>query len=174
MWIDQLHYPPCKLLRGAHAPQGHGRDQVFVHFVDIITEGVKNRGSSRAGRNSIHADTIHGEFRRQAARQVFYCCLGHRVQRILHSYPRANGGTQVDDCGCRGTPQGGERRLDQKENAAYIGCYLLIKLGQRELDRKSTRLNSSHQIISYAVFCLKKKITPSLLVTATEPSHRST
>src|SRR5258708_20822287 len=32
-------------------------------------------------------------------------------------------------------------------------------------DRKSTRLNSSHQIISYAVFCLKKKkannITPN-------------
>src|SRR5258708_27417760 len=26
-------------------------------------------------------------------------------------------------------------------------------------DRKSTRLNSSHQIISYAVFCLKKKIS---------------
>src|SRR5258708_28688931 len=29
--------------------------------------------------------------------------------------------------------------------------------GQRRVDRKSTRLNSSHQIISYAVFCLKKK-----------------
>src|SRR5258708_10555100 len=27
-------------------------------------------------------------------------------------------------------------------------------------DRKSTRLNSSHQIISYAVFCLKKKQKP--------------
>src|SRR5258708_23769196 len=27
----------------------------------------------------------------------------------------------------------------------------------KERDRKSTRLNSSHQIISYAVFCLKKK-----------------
>src|SRR5258708_21337257 len=27
----------------------------------------------------------------------------------------------------------------------------------KKLDRKSTRLNSSHQIISYAVFCLKKK-----------------
>src|SRR5258708_21889344 len=26
-----------------------------------------------------------------------------------------------------------------------------------KVDRKSTRLNSSHQIISYAVFCLKKK-----------------
>src|SRR5256885_7862663 len=28
-------------------------------------------------------------------------------------------------------------------------------------DRKSTRLNSSHLVISYAVFCLKKKKTPS-------------
>src|SRR5258708_10808562 len=28
---------------------------------------------------------------------------------------------------------------------------------QAHIDRKSTRLNSSHQIISYAVFCLKKK-----------------
>src|SRR5256885_5599587 len=27
-------------------------------------------------------------------------------------------------------------------------------------DRKSTRLNSSHLVISYAVFCLKKKINP--------------
>src|SRR5258708_31529323 len=30
-------------------------------------------------------------------------------------------------------------------------------------DRKSTRLNSSHQIISYAVFCLKKKKMNRLL-----------
>src|SRR5207249_11011010 len=34
-------------------------------------------------------------------------------------------------------------------------------------DRKSTRLNSSHVSISYAVFCLKKKKTSSLLRTAT-------
>src|SRR5215216_4495054 len=32
--------------------------------------------------------------------------------------------------------------------------------GERASDRKSTRLNSSHQIISYAVFCLQKKKTP--------------
>src|SRR2546426_5052244 len=31
------------------------------------------------------------------------------------------------------------------------------KLDQGETDRKSTRLNSSHLVISYAVFCLKKK-----------------
>src|SRR5947208_7456553 len=30
----------------------------------------------------------------------------------------------------------------------------------RQRDRKSTRVNSSHQIITYAVFCLKKKKEP--------------
>src|SRR5688572_31735859 len=37
--------------------------------------------------------------------------------------------------------------------------YLLVKLyiSSPKLDRKSTRLNSSHSQISYAVFCLKKK-----------------
>src|SRR5947208_15729711 len=33
----------------------------------------------------------------------------------------------------------------------------LMQLRHQRLDRKSTRLNASHQIISYAVFCLKKK-----------------
>src|SRR2546427_1856188 len=32
-----------------------------------------------------------------------------------------------------------------------------IEQAQAKLDRKSTRLNSSHSQISYAVFCLKKK-----------------
>src|SRR5437764_8149989 len=32
-----------------------------------------------------------------------------------------------------------------------------LKLHLTEIDRKSTRLNSSHRCISYAVFCLKKK-----------------
>src|SRR5438552_9303056 len=34
---------------------------------------------------------------------------------------------------------------------------LAAAAGDAAGDRKSTRLNSSHQIISYAVFCLKKK-----------------
>src|SRR2546426_8431681 len=34
--------------------------------------------------------------------------------------------------------------------------------GNAALDRKSTRLNSSHLVISYAVFCLKKKKTHSV------------
>src|SRR5688572_31069313 len=44
-----------------------------------------------------------------------------------------------------------------------VGCMLetsaLIAAGAVVADRKSTRLNSSHSQISYAVFCLKKKKT---------------
>src|SRR5258708_22259012 len=42
--------------------------------------------------------------------------------------------------------------------------------GHGRQDRKSTRLNSSHQIISYAVFCLKKKKTRKPLT----PAHSGT
>src|SRR5258708_29216723 len=38
-------------------------------------------------------------------------------------------------------------------------CHVRSIIRQSLTDRKSTRLNSSHQIISYAVFCLKKKKT---------------
>src|SRR2546429_6809791 len=41
--------------------------------------------------------------------------------------------------------------------SASLGVYLLATLVAFG-DRKSTRLNSSHGYISYAVFCLKKKI----------------
>src|SRR5256885_8781980 len=35
--------------------------------------------------------------------------------------------------------------------------FLKAQAGEYQADRKSTRLNSSHLVISYAVFCLKKK-----------------
>src|SRR5256885_11564007 len=40
-----------------------------------------------------------------------------------------------------------------------------------EGDRKSTRLNSSHLVISYAVFCLKKKKTKTDEYRATRPNN---
>src|SRR5438552_14498243 len=49
-----------------------------------------------------------------------------------------------------------------RDHAVKLGAVIesrvreLLEVGDRA-DRKSTRLNSSHQIISYAVFCLKKK-----------------
>src|SRR5260221_6321333 len=38
-------------------------------------------------------------------------------------------------------------------------------------DRKSTRLNSSHTVISYAVFCLKKKNIPNIIRWRTKICH---
>src|SRR5258708_20005545 len=50
--------------------------------------------------------------------------------------------------------------VGQKTVDAFLEKPLLLRqIKIHVLDRKSTRLNSSHQIISYAVFCLKKKKT---------------
>src|SRR5688500_19955819 len=70
---------------------------------------------------------------------------GVDVQRILAGFDAAVG-ERVGDLQALNRPEG-ERRL-QHENPGEE-C--------RAADRKSTRLNSSHLVISYAVFCLKKK-----------------
>src|SRR3989442_11055242 len=51
------------------------------------------------------------------------------------------------------------RFTDPRTRVKFILQEVLLSLLQRagQLDRKSTRLNSSHVRISYAVFCLKKK-----------------
>src|SRR5258708_28613267 len=52
---------------------------------------------------------------------------------------------------------GGSGRGPEKVAAAGGSNHLGRGWGGLGRDRKSTRLNSSHQIISYAVFCLEKK-----------------
>src|SRR2546426_2532997 len=66
------------------------------------------------------------------------------LQRPAHRLFRALDPGNIDR-GREGVVQADHRGLDP--------------LGERDLgqDRKSTRLNSSHLVISYAVFCLKKK-----------------
>src|SRR5258708_38752996 len=61
------------------------------------------------------------------------------------------------DCGasCSDIPA-----FQKKHCSLYPFVFILrggFVLHVKNIDRKSTRLNSSHQIISYAVFCLKKK-----------------
>src|SRR2546421_9661474 len=55
--------------------------------------------------------------------------------------------------------QGGRRGEMSDIATRYLGLTLKSPLvaSASPLDRKSTRLNSSHDQISYAVFCLKKK-----------------
>src|SRR5690349_24896790 len=50
-----------------------------------------------------------------------------------------------------------KRRIDERAVADAGGAALKDEIRGRNSDRKSTRLNSSHVEISYAVFCLKKK-----------------
>src|SRR5256885_3454639 len=47
-----------------------------------------------------------------------------------------------------------------RDRAALRRAIAVWRGAERHLDRKSTRLNSSHLVISYAVFCLKKKTIP--------------
>src|SRR5438034_8037086 len=44
-----------------------------------------------------------------------------------------------------------------QQRGSRAGGVVLRQGGRPREDRKSTRLNSSHTVISYAVFCLKKK-----------------
>src|SRR5690554_7466955 len=52
------------------------------------------------------------------------------------------------------------------------GKQIQLNILEVKKDRKSTRLNSSHVRISYAVFCLKKKKKQSMMLTQTEQLKR--
>src|SRR5207253_11287461 len=106
---------------------------------------------------------------------LFLSCYGDHL--VLHSFPtrrssdlgevleqpvrwvvRSNGTVEVD----QNTPVWSSFGLHALKAQTDAGSARLIveRLGSREkpgVDRKSTRLNSSHVAISYAVFCLKKK-----------------
>src|SRR5258708_403191 len=69
--------------------------------------------------------------------------------------------------------------VDGVVRAADYYSELLVKdagdgiiIGRPHQDRKSTRLNSSHQIISYAVFCLKKKKRKTDITKQEMPLHK--
>src|SRR5207244_11482931 len=63
----------------------------------------------------------------------------------------------LDVCGTGGDQRGFFNVSTAVMFVAAAAGACVMKHGNRSIDRKSTRLNSSHQIISYAVFCLKKK-----------------
>src|SRR5205814_8889342 len=88
----------------------------------------------------------------------FYCYDDHRD---LHSFPTRRSSdlfritlVSIQTCTQAAPPRYGPVVAD----SAFSGnCTLRSPNGSTCKDRKSTRLNSSHLGISYAVFCLKKK-----------------
>src|SRR2546422_7109916 len=71
-----------------------------------------------------------------------------------------SGGLEGDNLGGASS----QRQPRPRNSLSEFGVARLARL-----DRKSTRLNSSHGYISYAVFCLKKKKKKSSPVTRIEP-----
>src|SRR2546430_17416280 len=70
----------------------------------------------------------------------------------LHdALPISEGKKWIQHFGCAGCHE-----ISGLEEEGRIGTELTVE-GSKPIDRKSTRLNSSHSQISYAVFCLKKK-----------------
>src|SRR5260221_1884653 len=61
------------------------------------------------------------------------------------------------DLGAAPGGQADARKLRRARFADPVECGSDATLRGDHVDRKSTRLNSSHTVISYAVFCLKKK-----------------
>src|SRR5256885_4284572 len=70
--------------------------------------------------------------------------IGHAVVAARQRH-RRRGAQQVED----------QRGVLRQASVALIVRGRIVE----RVDRKSTRLNSSHLVISYAVFCLKKKKT---------------
>src|SRR3712207_6911353 len=61
--------------------------------------------------------------------------------------------------------------VEQEANALAEIFWLAHRLPEPEGDRKSTRLNSSHANISYAVFCLKKHDEHDVVAAARSPAR---
>src|SRR5437588_7610956 len=91
--------------------------------------------------------TIFFFFFKDTATPEIYTLSLHDALPICPSSP-AKGGLRVDSRA--GLLRGGDRGPALRPGKAEES--LLV-----QVDRKSTRLNSSHTVISYAVFCLKKK-----------------
>src|SRR5690625_6092090 len=96
-------------------------------------------------------DELHAQLRDQ----------GHADLRPVHGFAMqaigADGAT-ASEVGRRlgVSKQAAGKTIDQLERLGYV-ARSIDERDSRRKDRKSTRLNSSHVAISYAVFCLKKK-----------------
>src|SRR3989454_9612493 len=118
------------IVMNEHAPE----DQIEKVIAALTQKGYDAHRSTGTTRTVIG---VVGASRTPLDPREFEIMPGvHEVVRITEPYKLAG------------------RTFQPEDTVIRIGDVLI---GGRDLDRKSTRLNSSHLVISYAVFCLKKK-----------------
>src|SRR5256885_7527622 len=121
-------------------PPGTQREPALRHRTE---RGVCRRNRSRyVGFRMLSAD----EARLVCRRSQVHAALEHSVEKAVERLLVA-----LHDLGVR------RRRHGTKIQTEHASHRLRRKRNATRRDRKSTRLNSSHLVISYAVFCLKKK-----------------
>src|SRR5205807_6671397 len=125
-------------IEGEHGEHhGDSRKEHEMRRVEQVRAGVVEHGAPACGWwRHAEAQKAHGRFGKDGA--------GH-ADRGLHD-------DRLNDVG-----------ENVSNNHAPVACaqgsrrFHILALARRQKDRKSTRLNSSHLVSSYAVFCLKKK-----------------
>src|SRR5437762_9152202 len=143
---------------------GEGGCVYFIYFVSTgaLQKTFEHGASDRGGIDFIYfsavinveqIDSSRRKLREEAAKFLPKTQMGpNKSERFCVECRHIDG---IADCPLE---QGRPNRLRDFDSNAFLRF-----CGR---DRKSTRLNSSHRCISYAVFCLKKKIHPGVGIDA--------
>src|SRR5574337_1591366 len=126
----------------------------FLAFMEKVVNGTWDIGRYKDdehlenGVSRFMYETING-LAKKAARK------NQKILRASQILVRSNGEGYSDDIEERWPDPNSENKIiDSITDTEYMA---LVQSVFPSIDRKSTRLNSSHHSISYAVFCLKKK-----------------
>src|SRR5688500_165735 len=144
---EQASPQPCEPaihpeVRDHHHSQGEDRRQQ-----EVFPEQYEGEEQQEQGR------AYQGDLDRLAPSQVESCRPGNPVPLQQQEDP---GDGTVQQVGAQGPPEAPALEVGSLDLRTDEGAEPPVPEPVAE-DRKSTRLNSSHLVISYAVFCLKKK-----------------
>src|SRR5258708_2244412 len=142
---------------GCHGPGYCGADGLYGWRGSPADEAKRVKDAAQARRLLAIAAVLDGASRTEAAN------IGGMDRQTLRDWV-----IRFNDQGPDGLINIPSPGVPPKLDATHRA--LLARIVE-EGDRKSTRLNSSHQIISYAVFCLKKKKNQFNIVLSTSRSN---
>src|SRR2546430_11773535 len=176
-----LHQPSAETLPDDLFAAGPARRSLVEHEKSGMIEAEQGRGDlSSLGRTQITATGVDPASSHTRQIPVYWWNLGKSRPMSFHDASQW--------CARPGHAKGRSpvKSYSYRERDYAFGQLILTlrtRIGLTQEDRKSTRLNSSHSQISYAVFCLKKKNSYDIQIPPTHfctsslqgayPAHRS-